>query len=115
LTEREISRNAARRLAIIRHAQEVSGNVAFTCRYYGMARPSYYKWLRRYEELGEEGLRDRSRRPLVSPRMRPRPQWWTGSSTSGRTTTSARSKSRCTQFELGYPYLKAWNAIAGDR
>jgi transposase InsO family protein len=32
-----------------------------------MARPSYYKWLRRYEELGEEGLRDRSRRPLVSP------------------------------------------------
>jgi transposase-like protein len=67
LTEREISRNAARRLAIIRHAQEVSGNVAFTCRYYGVARPSYYKWLRRYEELGVDGLRDRSRRPLVCP------------------------------------------------
>ena len=53
-----MSRNAARRLAIIRHAQEVSGNVAFTCRYYGMARPSHYKWLRRYEELGEGGLRE---------------------------------------------------------
>ena len=62
LTEREISRNAARRLAIIRHAQEVTGNVALTCRYYGVTRPSYYKWLRRYEELGVDGLRDRSRR-----------------------------------------------------
>src|SRR5258708_12100670 len=67
LPEREISRKAAWRLAITRQAQEVSGNVAFTCRYYGVARPSYYKWLRRYEELGEEGLRDRSRRPLVCP------------------------------------------------
>ncbi len=52
MTERELTRNAARRLAIIRHAQEVSGNVAFTCRYYGVTRESYYKWLRRYEELG---------------------------------------------------------------
>jgi hypothetical protein len=41
LTEREISRNAARRLAIIRHAQEVTGNAAFTCRYYGVTRASY--------------------------------------------------------------------------
>lgn len=67
MTEREISRNAARRLAIIRHAQEITGNVALTCRYYGVTRPSYYKWLRRYEELGVDGLRDRSRRPRVSP------------------------------------------------
>lgn len=67
MTERERTRKAAWRLAIIRHAQEVTGNVAFTCRHYGIPRPSYYKWLRRYEELGEEGLRDRSRRPLVSP------------------------------------------------
>jgi transposase len=67
LTERELSRKANWRLAIIRHAQEVSGNVAFTCRYYGVNRQSYYKWLRRYEELGVDGLRDRSRRPLVCP------------------------------------------------
>ena len=68
MTERELSRNAARRLAIIRHAQEVTGNVALTCRYYGITRQSYYVWLRRYEELGLEGLRDRSSRPHLSPR-----------------------------------------------
>jgi transposase-like protein len=67
MTERELTREAARRLAIIRHAEEMSGNVAATCRYYGVSRQSFYKWLRRYEELGPEGLRDRSRRPHVSP------------------------------------------------
>jgi hypothetical protein len=50
VTERELSRGAAHRLAIIRHAQEVTGNVSLTCRYYGISRQAYYKWLRRYEE-----------------------------------------------------------------
>src|SRR5436309_1882437 len=67
MTERERDRNAARRLAILRHAREVTGNVSRTCRYYGITRQAYYTWLRRYEELGLEGLRDRSRRPHVSP------------------------------------------------
>ena len=31
-----ISKQAARRLSIIRHAEEVSGNVAMTCRYFGI-------------------------------------------------------------------------------
>jgi transposase InsO family protein len=67
MTEQELARGAARRLAIIRHAQEVTGNVSLTCRYYGITRQAYYIWLRRYEEGGLEGLRDRSRRPKVSP------------------------------------------------
>jgi transposase InsO family protein len=67
LTERELTRNAARRLAIIRHVEEITGNVALTCRYFGIARQTFYVWLRRYEQLGVEGLRDRSKRPLVSP------------------------------------------------
>jgi transposase InsO family protein len=67
MTERELARAAARRLAIIRHAQEVTGIVALTCRYYGISRHTFYIWLRRYEELGIEGLRPRSRRPLRSP------------------------------------------------
>jgi hypothetical protein len=38
VTEQELERSARRRLAVIRHAQEVSGNVAKTCRYYGTSR-----------------------------------------------------------------------------
>jgi transposase-like protein len=67
VTERELSRGAARRLAIIQHVEEVTGNVAMTCRYFGISRQRYYFWLRRYQELGPEGLRERSNRPLVSP------------------------------------------------
>jgi transposase InsO family protein len=63
-----LARNATRRLAIIRHAQEVTGNVAKTCRYYGITRQSYYVWYRRYEAEGIDGLRDRSSRPLSSPK-----------------------------------------------
>jgi hypothetical protein len=37
VTDKELDRNAARRLAIIRHADEVTGNVAKTCRYYGVS------------------------------------------------------------------------------
>ena len=68
MTERELAANARRRLAVIRHAQEVSGNVAKTCRYYGISRQVFYRWLQRYDEEGEAGLRDRSKRPLTSPR-----------------------------------------------
>jgi transposase-like protein len=58
VNERELDRNAARRLAIIRHAREVTGNVAMTCRYYGISRQVFYTWLRRYETGGLAGLRD---------------------------------------------------------
>jgi hypothetical protein len=42
VTEKELARGAAHRLAIIRHAQEVTGNVSLTCRY-GITRQAYYK------------------------------------------------------------------------
>jgi transposase len=67
VTEQELVRAAARRLAIIRHANEVTGNVSMTCRYFGITRQAVYVWLRRYEEHGLEGLRVRSRRPHSSP------------------------------------------------
>jgi Helix-turn-helix domain len=34
--------------------------VAATCRYYGISRECYYRWLRRYEADGLDGLKDRS-------------------------------------------------------
>ena len=71
MTDRELDKNAARRLAIIRHAEEVTGNVALTCRYYGISRTVFYRWLRRYEAEGLAGLRDRSKRPLHCPHETP--------------------------------------------
>ena len=37
MTDRELERRANRRLAVLRHVEEVSGNVAATCRYYGIS------------------------------------------------------------------------------
>ena len=56
-----------RKLAVLRHVDEVTGNVAMTCRYFGISRQLYYTWLRRYQAEGLEGLRDRSRRPKTCP------------------------------------------------
>jgi transposase len=67
MSEPQLPRDVRRRLAIIRHAEEVTGNVAMTCRYYGISRQVYYRWLRRYQEQGIDGLQDRSRRPHHSP------------------------------------------------
>ena len=68
MSEQEILRNQRRRLGIIQHAEEVTKNVAKTCRYFGISRTMFYLWYRRYLEQGADGLRDRSRRPLHSPR-----------------------------------------------
>jgi hypothetical protein len=42
MTDRELERRANRRLAVLRHVEEVSVNVAPTCRYYGISRQCYY-------------------------------------------------------------------------
>lgn len=68
MTHIELDRHVRHRLAVLQHAEEVTGNVALTCRYYGITRQTFYIWKRRYEELGEEGLRPRSHRPKNSPR-----------------------------------------------
>ena len=47
--EPQLPCEVGRRLAMIKHAhaKEVTGNVAMTCRYYGISRTAYYRWLRR--------------------------------------------------------------------
>jgi transposase len=67
VSEPPLDREARRRLAVLRHVVEVTGNVAATCRYYGVSRQAYYGWLRRFEAEGVDGLRDRSKRPKTSP------------------------------------------------
>ena len=51
----EAQRDIKRKLAVLNHAKE-SGNISRTCRHFGISRQVYYKWKRRCEKLGEEGL-----------------------------------------------------------
>jgi len=67
MSKNEILRNQKWRLGIIRHAEEVTHNIAKTCRYFGISRTVFYRWYERYRKYGEEGLKDRSRRPIHSP------------------------------------------------
>jgi len=67
MLKNEILRNQKWRLGIIRHAEEVTHNIAKTSRYFGISRTAFYRWYERYRKYGEEGLKDRSRRPIHSP------------------------------------------------
>jgi len=67
MTQIELDRHVKHRLAVLQHADEVTGNVAMTCRYYGITRQTFYEWKRRFDELGDKGLEPRSSRPKVSP------------------------------------------------
>ena len=67
MTKKELQRGAARRLAIIRHCEEITHNVSKTCRYYGISRSVYYRWKRRYDELGPDGLVEQHRGPHHCP------------------------------------------------
>ena len=55
MDDREQQRKIRHRLAVLRHAEEVSGNVAATYRYYGISRPTFYKRRNRFDELGPDG------------------------------------------------------------
>ena len=67
MSEQELDRHVRHRLAVLRHAEEVTGNVAMTSHYFGISRQTFYKWQQRYRADGEQGLRPRSRRPHTCP------------------------------------------------
>ena len=56
------------RLDLVMLAGRPGVNMAELCRRFGVSRKTGYKWLKRFGEVGSEGLVDRSRRPKVSPR-----------------------------------------------
>jgi len=52
---------------------EQTKDAGLTCRRCGISRPTLRKWVRRFQEQGEQGLRSRSRRrhngiPCLNPR-----------------------------------------------
>ncbi|MFD5633417.1 helix-turn-helix domain-containing protein [Streptomyces sp. NPDC127077] len=61
-----LDREAKRRLAVIRHVEEVSGR-RDVLRYFGISRQAYYTWYRCYQSEGVEGLRTRSKAPKTCP------------------------------------------------
>ena len=55
MTEQQLARMAKRRLAILGHAEEITGNVGLTCRYYGISRHCFSTWRRRYDAHASMG------------------------------------------------------------
>ena len=64
--EREIHRKKR----ILEYAERI-GNINKTCRYFGIARSTFYLWRERYRQLGEEGLRSRRCGPHNHPNNTP--------------------------------------------
>ena len=57
------------RRAWIKHYSE-SGNISATCREFGISRPTFYKWLNRYEPYKpSRPLRSQSRRPHLTRKV----------------------------------------------
>lgn len=55
----------------VQMADQPNVNMSKLCRRFGISRPTGYKWLRRYQAEGLEGLSERSRRPHNSPNKTP--------------------------------------------
>lgn len=64
--------NVSLRKEFVRLANQAVANMAELCCRYGISRKTGYKWLRRWQEAGDAGLADRSRRPHYSPHRTPR-------------------------------------------
>jgi DNA-binding GntR family transcriptional regulator/transposase len=54
------------RLAWIRH-YEATGSAGAVCTSFGISRPTFRKWLRRFQAQGPQGLDEPSRKPVSSP------------------------------------------------
>ena len=65
-------RDIKRKLAVLEYAKQ-SGNVAKTCRRFGISRQGYYNWLRAFERHGEAGLVNRGPCPENHSLRTPKP------------------------------------------
>jgi transposase-like protein len=57
----------SQRLEFVKLALKENANRRALCREFGITARTGYKWIKRYQEQGEVGLYDRSRRPKRSP------------------------------------------------
>jgi transposase InsO family protein len=61
------SDRVSQRLEFVRLAVVRGANVSALCERFGVSRKTGYKWIDRWKSDGLEGLKDKCRRPLVSP------------------------------------------------
>ena len=61
----------SQRLEFVTLAMGEGANIRRLCRRFGISAKTGYKWIRRFQEGGEDALRDRSRRPRSSPGRTP--------------------------------------------
>ena len=52
---RKAEQDISRKLRVLNHAKEI-GNIAKTCRYFGICRETFYSWRRAYATGGEAAL-----------------------------------------------------------
>lgn len=55
------------KLEFVEKASSEGANVSALCREFGISRQTGHKWLRRFQEVGYDGLEERSRRPKSAP------------------------------------------------
>jgi len=55
------------RIEFVMVAREADASMSLACREFGISRKTGYKWLRRYNTSGLDGLINQSRRPRSSP------------------------------------------------
>lgn len=67
----QAQRDISRKLKVFEHAAK-SGNVAFTCRHFGISRDTFYQWKRAYVARGERGLINSKPCP-ANPKLRTAP------------------------------------------
>ena len=63
-------REIHRKKRILEYADKI-GNINKTCRYFGVARSTFYLWRDRYREFGDEGLKSRRCCPHNHPNKTP--------------------------------------------
>ncbi len=63
-------REIRRKKRVLEYAERI-GNINKACRYFGVARSSFYVWRDRYRELGDEGLKSRRCCPHNHPNKTP--------------------------------------------
>jgi len=67
----ELSPEAKKRLRWMEYYQAHNRNISLTCRYFGISRPTFYRWLDRYDPKDLRSLENRK----TIPKKRRKPTW----------------------------------------